>query len=217
MLRRRLTIVFVVLVLAAIWQPALADGLAGRVQKAYESIESFQTDFAQKLTNAATQEVRDRSGVIQFKKPGLVRWETTAPEREILVVGPEIVWDYFPDEEVAYTYPAGQVFSSKTMLRFISGQAMLEEDFNVTDQGVDDGLAKLRLVPKEPEPSLVLAYLWVEPESALLRRILLVDFFGNGNELELRDMQVNAPLDSEVFTFTPPDGVDVLENPELGG
>jgi outer membrane lipoprotein carrier protein len=197
---------------------AFAQDLPAEVQSTYEGIQSFRTGFEQKLTNAATQQTQERSGEIWFQKPGLVRWETTSPEQEILVVGRERVWDYFPEEAVCYSYPADRIFSSKTMLRFISGRARLSEDFLIEDQGNDNGRVKLRLVPKEPEPELVLAYLWVDAETAVLHKILLVDFFGNGNEVTFTDLELNPEeMRPGIFEFIPPDGVEVLENPSIGG
>ena len=39
--------------------------------------------------------VNTSGGVIRYRNPSLVRWETLEPEeaREIIVVGPEYVWD----------------------------------------------------------------------------------------------------------------------------
>ena len=91
----------------------------------------------------------------------------------------------------------------------------MDEDFVITTQGPDGtagGLTKLRLVPKEPEPSLVLGYVWVEEGSGMIRKVLLVDFYGNGNQVELADLRLNPDLDDELFRFTPPAGVVVEDN-----
>jgi outer membrane lipoprotein carrier protein len=43
----------------------------------------------------------------------------------------------------------------------------------------------------------------------MLGKVLIVDFFGNGNELDLSDLKLNQLLDQDLFTFVPPEGVDV--------
>ncbi|GAU09204.1 cell envelope biogenesis protein LolA [Desulfoplanes formicivorans] len=186
-----------------------AEEISAHIQKQYQDLESFSSSFVQRLTNAATKEVEVRSGTITFAKPRRIRWETTEPEKELLLVGRDVVWDYFPDENVAYKYAVEQVLQSKTMLRFISGEANLQEDFVIENQGDDAGLIKLKLIPREPETNLVLAYIWVQPTTNMLGKVLVVDFFGNGNELELSNMVMNKALDPAIFTFTPPKGVDV--------
>jgi outer membrane lipoprotein carrier protein len=186
-----------------------AGEITANIQKQYQNLESFTASFVQQLTNAATKEVEVRSGRIAFAKPRQIRWETVSPEKELLLVGKDVVWDYFPDEEVAYKYGVDQILQSKTMLRFISGEANLEEDFVIENQGDDNGRIKLKLIPREPESNLVLAYIWVHPETNMLGKVLIVDFFGNGNELDLSDLKLNQLLDQDLFTFVPPEGVDV--------
>ncbi len=203
----------VVVLLACLMPVAVwAETITADIQKQYQMLESFTASFVQKLTNAATKEVELRSGTIAFVKPRKIRWETTTPEKELLLVGENVVWDYFPEEKVAYKYAVGQVLQSKTMLRFISGEANLEEDFVIENQGDDNGRIKLKLIPKEPESNLVLAYGWVHPKTKLLSKVLIVDFFGNGNELELDGLVMNTKLNQDMFTFVPPKGVEVEDS-----
>lgn len=203
---------FAVLCVVLLASAALAADAPDLIQKRYDALKSFQADFDQELTNAATREVDKRSGKMSFKNPGLVRWETLAPEKETLVVGKESVWDYIESENQVIRYRADQAFTSKTMIRFLSGQANLKEDFKIVDQGLDQGLRKLKLIPKEPEPGMVLAYLWVEPGQDLVKKVFIVDFYGNGNLVSLKNFTENVGLDSQIFTFTPPKGVTVMDN-----
>lgn len=191
-----------------------AEEWTSAIQKQYETLTGFSARFKQTLTNASTGETEIRTGSLAFKRPGLVRWNTETPEPELLIVGSDLVWDYFPDEETAYKYPLSQVLSSRTMIRFISGKGNLEEDFKVEDQGMESGLRKIKLIPREPEANLVLAYIWVAPNSKMLEKVFLVDFFGNGNELFLEDTVLNPDLREELFQFIPPEEVDILDNTE---
>jgi outer membrane lipoprotein carrier protein len=193
---------------------ALASGqtITERIQSRYESIDSFTTDFTQELTNAASAEKEQRKGTISFKQPRMIRWETMVPEQELLVVGSEQVWNYFPEEEVVYVYPVEQIFDSKTMLRFISGEANLETDFTVEEQGQEEGVIKLRLVPRKPEPSLVMAHVWVDPDTALLRSVQIMDFFGNTNQLNFLNTRVSVDLPGTLFVFVPPQGTEIFKN-----
>jgi outer membrane lipoprotein carrier protein len=92
-----------------------------------------------------------------------------------------------------YRYSVEQVFSSKTMIRFLSGEANLKDDFTVQDLGMDGEFRHLKLIPKEPEPNLVEGELWVRPGQDMLEKIKLVDFFGNINELELTGCSLMCP------------------------
>lgn len=204
--------VFVVLFAVLLPAFAQANKITDAIQKRYDSLSSFQSDFQQELTNAASGSVEKRSGRILFKQ-SLVRWETQKPEKELLVVGQHAVWDYFEADKIAMKYRSSQVFNSKTMIRFLSGKANLKEDFKVEEQGTDaNGLLKLRLIPKEPEPTMVLAYIWVDTKTNMLGQVLIVDFYGNGNQVTLNNLVLDKRVDAKMFEFTPPSGVQVKDN-----
>ena len=198
-----------------------ASTVADRIQTRYEQLKTFTADFTQILTNSASGEVDTRSGKIWFGQPSKVRWVSDKPEKEVLVLGPEFAWDYLEADNVAIKYQVEDLLSSKTILRFISGKANLRDDFIIkTDwPGADDvrskwakGLTILQLVPKDPEPGMVLAFVGVEPDTALFRQIMIVDFYGNGNEVKLDNIQIDPAISADVFEFVPPAGVEVEDN-----
>jgi len=209
---RNVFMLFAVLLTALLPAAAQANKITDAIQKRYDSLSSFQSDFQQELTNAASGSVEKRSGKIWFKQPSLVRWDTHQPEKELLVVGQNVVWNYFEADKVVMKYRTNQVFSSKTMIRFLSGKANLKEDFKVEEQGLEGGLVKLRLIPKEPEPSMVLAYIWVDQKTNLLGRVLIVDFYGNGNQVTLSNLVMDKRVEGRMFEFSPPSGVQVKDN-----
>lgn len=207
--------------LAGAAEPVAAQDLPDLVQKRYEELKTFRADFTQELTNVSSGEVDKREGKIQFRQPSQVRWETAAPEKELLVVGPEYAWDYIPDEELAIKYGVSALLDSKTILRFLSGQANIKEDFVVKTEwpGADEVRAKwgkeltvLQLVPKEAEPGMVLAFIGVEPTTGLLKQVMIVDFYGNGNEVRLSNVETDVDLPADMFNFTPPAGTQVEDN-----
>ncbi|BBD07696.1 LolA family protein [Desulfovibrio ferrophilus] len=204
-------ILTILICVPAAWASDVAT-LTASMQARYESLDSFSASFNQVLFNASSSETQQRAGNIAYRQPGLVRWETTTPEPELLVVGKDEVWSHFPHEDAAYKYTVEQVLSSKTVLRFISGKANLRDDFWVTSLGREDGLDKLELIPKEPEPEMVQAYLWLTPEYALLQKVQILDFFGNENTVILKGIVMNPELQDSAFSFTPPPGTDVYDN-----
>ncbi|MFO7803386.1 MAG: outer membrane lipoprotein chaperone LolA [Desulfovermiculus sp.] len=207
-----------VLIVGVLWVAhiAFAQDIADLIQKQYTTVTSFQSQFTQELTNAASGESEERKGDIWYQKPEQIRWHTKCPEEELLVSDGEVVWDYFPEEKVAYKYSLEGRFDSKTMLKFISGEVNLKEDFRIEVLGADSDFfewTKVRLEPIEPEPSLVMAFIWLDPETDLIRQVLLEDFFGNSNRLTFEDISLNREKDLKpsLFTFDPPEGVEVME------
>jgi len=199
----------------------MAADLPDLIQKKYNDMKTFEADFVQELTNVSSGSVDVRKGKICFSQPSLVRWQTTEPENEILVLGQDIAWDYFADENLVFKYRVGALLDSKTILRFLSGRANIKEDFYIKTEweGADSvrkkwgkGYEILQLTPKEPEPGMVQAYIGVEPGSGLLRQVMIIDFYGNGNEIRLSNVRQGVKLDAALFNFTPPKGVQVEDN-----
>src|SRR5690606_16379383 len=65
---RKILIMFAVIVSALLPAAAQANKITDAIQKRYDSLSSFQTDFQQELTNAASGSVEKRSGKIWFKQ-----------------------------------------------------------------------------------------------------------------------------------------------------
>lgn len=193
---------------------ATSSKITAQLQKKYQEIETLKTKFTQKLINAASGESEKRTGMIAFKRPKYIYWETKTPEKKLLIVNKEFVWQYFPVEEVAYKYSIQDVFQSKTLLQFITGEVNLSKDFNITELKSTDknDWIKLKLIPKDSDPSLVKAYIWIDKGNILLRKIWIKDFFGNENKIVFEDIKINQSLSSDLFSFEPPESVRVIDN-----
>ena len=190
------------------------EEITAAIQKQYQNIESFRTEFTQELINASSQSSEERSGRIVYQRPRRIHWETRSPEKEVLILNEDTVWDYYPAEAVAYRYSLGQKFDSQTMLRFISGDVDLRREFNVQRLEPESGdreLIRLKLVPKDPDPSLVEAELHVDAEEMLIKRIKLIDFFGNRNILRFQNIERNCEPDPDLFVLEPPEDTRVVD------
>ncbi len=186
-----------------------ADPLIAEIQNAYEKMKTFSGSFTQELKHRETASSERRTGTLLFKKPLFVRWETASPFPELLVINTNEVWDYLPDEEVAYRHNHNAVHGSKSIIQVVTGQSRLDKDFDVEREADQNGLAVIRLYPKEPSTQLVEALLAVDPATKLLRSAETVDFYGNINRITFSQLTPNAPAPAEAFSFTPPKGVTV--------
>lgn len=194
--------------------PVFAADMAAAIQARYEKTGSFSADFEQTLTHKESGSVEKRQGKLLFKKPLLIRWQTAKPHEETLVVTGKEIWNYLPDEEIAYRYPLTLVQDSRSIIQVITGQAALTKDFDVKSEGKEDGLAKLRLFPKEPAPQMVEAIIWVEPDTGYIKRANILDFYGNGNEIRFTSFAPDVNVKASEFSFTPPKGIEVEDRIE---
>ncbi|MDL2316778.1 outer membrane lipoprotein carrier protein LolA [Desulfovibrio sp. OttesenSCG-928-A18] len=196
---------------------ALADPVIDKVQETYKQIQSLRADFTQVLVHKESGSRKKLTGVLYFKKPLLMRWDVRAPSPELLIVNPKVIWNVFPDEEVAYKYAPDLAQDSRSVAHVVTGQASLSQDFFVENTGEEKGLVSLRLYPKEPTESLVEARLWVDAKSGFIRRVCLYDFFGNENDISFSKMDSKSPVANTLFDYTPQKGIDVEDRTKEKG
>ncbi|WP_418764110.1 LolA family protein [Mailhella sp.] len=207
------------LILGLFVQGASAADISATVknmQTAYAGMQSFRADFTQQLLQRESGVVEKRQGVILFQKPLRVRWETAAPHAELLMVTDKEIWNYLPDEELAYRYSRALAEDSRSLIQVITGQSALSRDFDVESaQSADDGnLVHLLLYPKEPTTELTEAQIWLDPSTSLICRVMVMDFYGNTNTIELQNLKPNASVADKDFQFTPPRGTEVEDHVE---
>ena len=187
----------------------LADDLSAVIQKHYQTMTSFAANFAQTLTHRESGAVEKRQGTVTFVKPLRLRWETKAPRKELLLITKNVIWNYIPEEEVAYQYNPGLMQGAANIIQVITGQSDLMRDFDVKRVGLENGLQRLKLYPKNPTTQLVEADIWVDPTTGVICKSESVDFYGNSNLIAFDGYTENIQPKDALFTFTPPKGVEV--------
>ncbi|MDR2893283.1 MAG: outer membrane lipoprotein carrier protein LolA [Deltaproteobacteria bacterium] len=200
------------------------------VQKRYAQLDNMHVLFEQKITHGESGITEERQGEIHFRKPFLVRWITRPPAEEVLVVTDKLIWQYLPDEELAYKFPIEAVDDKNAFLRVLFGMSSLSSSFEITvlsdkdvpgkpdaeaGQGEADALVCLQLDPFEPSTSLMQAIIWVEPDSATLRRLQITDFYGNVSEMSVTSLEVNVKIPDSTFEFSPPPGTEIEDQTQL--
>ena len=192
------------------------NALIEKIQKAYDGMAAFEGAFEQTLTHRESGAVEKRQGKLNFKKPFLARWETAKPNEETLIINKSEIWDYIPDEEVAYKYSPDLVKDSQNIIKVITGQARLTTDFDVKPLSSQKGLTRLQLLPDEPTTQMVDAEILVEPATGLIRQVRINDFYGNSNEVWLKEIRPLKNLPDSTFKFTPPQGIEVEDRVKSG-
>jgi len=199
--------------------PACAEELSAAVEKmqtAYAQMKGFRADFDQQLTQSGSGVSEQRKGSISFQKPLLLRWETASPHPELLVVTEKEIWNYLADEELAYRFSRKLVEDSRSLILVITGQSPISKDFDIEAAPEKDagGLLHLILYPKEPSMELTEAQLWLDPTTGFIRKVLAMDFYGNTNTVELKEMKTDPAFAAEEFHFSPPEGTEVEDHTE---
>lgn len=196
--------------------PARAEELSvlREVEKSYQSMKNFRAEFTQELFHRESNTTQKRTGSIEFMPPAFIYWQTNAPDREIIVSNKKEVWNYLPDEDLAYHYSPEVLDTSHAVLSVITGQAKLEDSFEVEFLSKDDsnGLQEFTLYPLESNPQMVEITLTVNTKKKRIQKIVVLDFFGNLNTIEFTAFKANTNLDKKHFYLELPDNVEIEDH-----
>ncbi len=207
------------------------EAVASRLQSRYDKIQSLSFDFIQDTRGQLTGRPKKGRGQAFFVKipadnrtsdmfqPGKMRWNYSAPDRQVLVSDGETFSMYFSALEQMIITPAKSLEQDLTY-SFFTGTGNLLKDFAILppDQNsaaTQDKTAVIKLVPKAKQSQVASIHLWVTDDS-LIRRIEMLDHFDTLTVLNFNSLKVNT-LDTNdkalmegLFKFTPPEGTEII-------
>ena len=153
------------------------------------------------------REVVER-GVVSIKRPGRMRWEYKDPEAKLFVSDGRTFYFYVPaDRQVVVSE---QDAERSLAGRLLSGRGGLLEEFDASlEEPLEEGVLRVKLVPRREQPDVERAFLDVEP-SGRIRSILLEDVQGNRTRFRFEGVRENTGLPDKLFRFEVPAGVEVI-------
>jgi outer membrane lipoprotein-sorting protein len=87
----------------------------------YRAARTLQATFLERYTeNGAV--VRTEAGTAFFRRPGKMRWEYEAPEKDLFLVDGKTAWFYVPADRTATRVPAKQSADWRTPLALLAGE-----------------------------------------------------------------------------------------------
>jgi len=190
-----------------------ADSARSRMQAFSKDLKSVTADFDQSVTDANDHRGDESHGTMALQAPRQFRWETKKPYQQTIVADGQRVWVYEPDlEQVSVRSQSSE--EAHSPLTVLTDLSQLDTQFTASESGERDGLVWLKLVSKAKEPEFEYAELGFSAN--ILDRMLFKDQLGNTTEIRFSEWKRNPALAADTFKFTPPKGVDVIGNPDVG-
>ena len=202
---------------AAAALPALAraDELAEALrmlQQRYESTRTLVAKFSQEVESPTLAGKLTSSGTVSFEKPNRMRWDYTAPDKQLIVGDGETLWIYQPEDKQAIKAPLAQAFQAQTPVSFLAGLGRIERDFEASLERDEPERWVLHLVPRK-DAGIGMLTLVVRKADATVEEARITDPLGTTTRIAFANERRNVPLDAALFRFTPPPGVDVVRPP----
>jgi outer membrane lipoprotein carrier protein len=190
------------------------DQILDRVENKYTDSE-FSADFIQKSFLKAMDIIDQASGKVYIKYPGKMRWEYEKPDRQIFITDGEKLWVYRPDDNQVQVGKAPSFFKSGKGASFLSDISLVRQKFDISlkkgKQNEDDPFYYLKLIPREKTLDITEILLMVSKQTFNVVQIISIDLYGDENRIDLLNFAFGVNLDDSLFSFSIPEGADVLQ------
>lgn len=187
-------------------------GWAASLQTYLGNVKSITAKFEQHVKNEATDKKNLSLGILVVQSPNKFRLEYSKPYKQIYVADGKRLWSYDEDlEQVTVKAQANMLTNTPAMV--LSNPAELDKVYKVQPQGMDEGVEWFHLTPLQSESGFDFVRLgFVERKLCFFE---MQDSFGQTTQLHFTDLKYNTALPKDSFVFTPPAGVDVIEDTEI--
>ncbi|MDZ7662933.1 MAG: outer membrane lipoprotein chaperone LolA [Thiohalophilus sp.] len=181
---------------------------APSIEDYFSNLDSFEARFVQRLFNAEQELEEESSGVIKIQRPDRFYLQYREPYEQLYIADGKKLWSYDTDlEQIIVKQQKNLLRDTPAMI--LSNPQNLQRQYRVAQYKSDDNLTWFRLTPKSSENQFEEVQLGFDSEQ--IRIMELKDGFGRITRLEFDDIRRNPSFTAETFRFTPPPGVDVIE------
>ena len=193
---------------------AHAEGGSGREQldQFAEGLNSLTANFTQRVVGRDGNVEAESDGKLWLSQPHFIRWEYGGDFPELVVADGQQIWIYDEALEQVTIKPQSE-FSADSPLSLLTDIEKLDGQFDVREAGDVDGMLLLELRPKQTETEFERVLLGLQDNE--LRMMTMEDAFGLRTEIHFSGLERNAEISSDLFSFTPPEGVDVIGGPAV--
>lgn len=172
-----------------------------------QGLQTFQADFKQTLSNEYGDQLEKSSGVVYVENPGKFRWVYQRPYSQLIITDSKTLWIYDEDLEQVTINDVSKTIDN-TPASIISGRHKVTENYILNDFGVIDGYNWIELTPRDTDSQYSSIRLGFVKNQ--LGAMVLFDNLGQVTRIDFMNQQRNKPLDSSLFSFKVPEGVDVI-------
>lgn len=185
-------------------------------EEKYQSATRLQATFLERYRENG-RVVRVESGDAYFLRPGKMRWDYQAPEKNTFLVDGKYVWFYSPSDHTVTRMPSKQSDDWRTPLAFLTSHMKLSRLCSKIVAAPDeqpalpDGLVyrcTLRNTAEHDSSSKTVLF-ELSPQ-AELNRIVIPQEGGIELEFSFKGWRWNPDLDKALFQFTPPRDVVIV-------
>jgi outer membrane lipoprotein carrier protein len=176
-------------------------------QSKFHAIQTMQATFNQ-VIYVKTHATSKTSGKMALVRPNKFRWETLKPASQLVIADGSRLWIYDEDLEQVTVRRQSQAIQSSAVLFLSDNDSHLLKSFDVSVKKIEN-VIYFDLHSKSNRSDF--KHIVFQFEDKLLRGMELFDALGQRTVVSFQKIRMNQPVLSQSFQFTPPKGVDVID------
>lgn len=177
------------------------------VEKYLANLATWSADFSQTIDDGHGKVLRSAAGKLYLERPGKFRWDYTEPSEQMVLADGKQIWFYDKDLAQANVRDMDSTLAS-TPASLLSGGGSVSSQFDIKALPPNGSLEWFQLVPKRGDTDFQLVRIGFDKGE--LKSMFLADKLGQVTQLTFTHPSRNAKFPADLFTFTPPPGVDVI-------
>nr|WP_086937965.1 outer membrane lipoprotein chaperone LolA [Thaumasiovibrio occultus] len=194
-----------VVALLTLVSPALWAGAQENLIERLNKVDAFGANFTQHVVSPEGETLIEGEGELVIKRPNLFFFKAISPEENLLVTDGDALWYYNPFLEEVTIQSLNEVTEHTPFVLLTRNQASDWQNYAVSQDGDQFTLEPLA------SANLNGSFEIEVKDSGVIAGFSLVEQDGQRTDYRLADFSTqDLPYDS-FFTFTPPAGVDVVD------
>lgn len=194
-----------------------ASDIAHATDEHYNRLQTFKAEFTEMYQGPGIS--RSESGTLWLKKPGRMRWEYRQPREKLFLSDSHNAFFYVPGERQARKTAIKNLDDIRSPLRYLLGKTKLEKELEGLSLAPDvnplnAGDTVLRGVPKGMKDRISSVVLEITPAHQI-SRIVIQEVDGTTTEFRFANVEENIAVQDSLFRFTPPPGVEIIDQKQL--
>lgn len=195
---------FLALVAGPVW--AAGSGVTA-LREFYRSAPIIEGRFEQQQFDDQAQPLSQSKGDFLIARPLRFRWDYQSPQKQTLVSDGREFRLYDADLAQVTVRPLDDALRGAPLRLLMEGDA-LEQEFVLENEGPQDGLLWVRLLPRSKQSDFTRVRIGLA--EGLPRRLELSDQLGQTTRIRLEELRRPAKVDDSRFTLKLPSNVEIV-------
>jgi outer membrane lipoprotein-sorting protein len=178
--------------------------IVDKIRQAANSMKTMKCDFTQVKELSFMDEKVTSEGKMVYKQTNKIRWEYIKPYSYVFATDGNNVHMYSGNNTNSVPVKSSKLFSeiSNIMIGGVSGNGLIDSPSFSTQFSIENESYRVTLTPVKKEVKDIFAsiYLYVDKADYRIRSVELIEKNGDKTSIQLKNIQVNASINDEVFT-----------------